>query len=177
MDEWPAVDSRVEYENPFFTAGYDAVERPDGEEARYYWTDPADGVVVVAHDRIADDLVLAEQYRPRQRRRLLECPGGAVDAGESPTEAGVRELAEETGYRAGRAELLTSYHPSGWTRQVRHVVYATDLARGDRNPDGAELDLTVHRRPVAEAVERAREPPAVGWLLTPLLVARGAGLL
>ncbi|WP_254537071.1 NUDIX hydrolase [Halomarina litorea] len=173
--EWPHHESVTEYENPFFTVGYDRVERPDGERADYFWVDPPDAVAVVAHGD--GEVVLVEQYRPRQRARTLECPSGAIDPGESPEAAAVRELEEETGYRTHETRRLASYRPSGWDRYTRHVVFATDLAPGEQSLDPGEAGLVVHRLPVAEAFDRAREAGAVGWLLTPLLVARDADLL
>jgi 8-oxo-dGTP pyrophosphatase MutT (NUDIX family) len=42
--------------------------------------------------------VLEKQYRPPLGKMVIEVPAGLVDAGESPEEAAVRELREETGY-------------------------------------------------------------------------------
>ena len=48
--EWPVVEEVTEYGTPFFEAGYDRVERPDGSQGDDYWIDPVDGVTVVALD-------------------------------------------------------------------------------------------------------------------------------
>ncbi|MBA3685952.1 MAG: NUDIX hydrolase [Planctomycetes bacterium] len=45
-------------------------------------------------------LVLIEQYRHGAGRVFYELPAGDIDAGETPAAAAVRELAEESGYRA-----------------------------------------------------------------------------
>lgn len=173
MDAWSVLDSVVEYDVGWFTAGYDLVERPDGESARYYWIDPSDTVSVVA---VTDGkVVLVEQYRPRLETTVLECPGGDIDPGEDSITAAHRELREETGYTAGHVEHLHSYYPSGWTRDQRHILFASDLDSGVSDPDDGEF-LTVRTVTVIEAFEHARESSA-GWLLTPLLVARDAGVL
>lgn len=174
--EWPVADVATEYETPWFDAGYDAVERPDGETARYYWVEPTDAVSVVAHDADADEVVLVEEYRPRFRRRFRSCPGGELEAGEEPTAAATRELAEETGYRAGTVEHLGSYHASDWDRYTRHVVYATDLRAGEADPDEAE-EIAVHRVPAGTAVRNVLAERSVGWAVTPLLWAREVGRL
>lgn len=173
--EWPVRETVVEYETRWFAAGYDLVERPDGGTARYYWFHPGDTASVVA--RTPDgDLVLVEQYRPRQRERFLELPGGLVEAGEDAVEAGARELREETGFRAGATERLGTYYPSGWTRYERHVVFADDLAPGASDPDEGE-HIDVRLCSVEEAVAAVREPPTHEAALTPLLLARDAGVL
>src|SRR5262245_58252360 len=48
-------------------------------------------------------VVLLRQYRPGIDRVCLEIPGGMIEPGEDPIAAGVRELAEETGYTGGTA--------------------------------------------------------------------------
>ncbi|MEE4135554.1 MAG: NUDIX hydrolase [Desulforhopalus sp.] len=56
------------------------------------------------------ELILIRQYRFGSGLVEIEIPGGAVDPGENPLEAGIRELREETGYGGGQAQLL------GWVR-------------------------------------------------------------
>ncbi len=58
-------------------------------------------------------IVLVRQYRHGIDAISLELPGGMVEAGEDPCEAGMRECVEETGYMADeRAELLGIQHPN-----------------------------------------------------------------
>lgn len=177
--EWPVLDSRNEYENPFFDAGYDRVERPDGTRGNYYWVDPVDGVTVVALAEGTagedEEVVLVEEYRPRQRRTFLTVPGGAVDADEDVCRAGRRELREESGYEADSVEYVRSYYPDGWVRHRRHVTVATGLSAGPQELDETEF-IGVRTLPVEEAFEAVLDSGA-GWGLGPLLVAREAGYL
>ena len=172
---WTHRRTEVVWENPFFTAGYDEVERPGGDVGRYYWIDPGDFVAVVAEQD--GRVLLLEQYSVRLQASLLTCPGGGVDDGESFVEAGRRELREETGFRAGSAELVEAYRPTAWTRMTQAVVYATDLEPGPHERESGE-DLRTYAVPVDEAVAavRSRERPFGGGL-APLLLARDEGLL
>jgi len=174
---WPVHESVIAWETPFFEAGYDVVERPDGEHANYYWLNPSNAVIIIARTD-DDELVLVDQYRPRFRMQTVGLPAGGIDDGEEPKAAARRELREETGYRAGDLSFVESYVPSGWTRYVRHVFLAEDLVAGEPEPDEGEVIETL-TAPVDEVLDvvRSREGPVNGLALTPLLLAREDGLL
>lgn len=63
------------------------------------------------------------RHRFVQGRWGWELPGGLIDAGEEPQETAVRELEEETGYRAGRVEQLVTYQPMVGMVDSEHVVF------------------------------------------------------
>lgn len=44
------------------------------------------------------ELILQKQFRPPVNKITIEVPAGLIDAGETPEQAAVRELKEETGY-------------------------------------------------------------------------------
>ena len=71
---------------------------PDGSVADWDILAVPDSVAVLALTG-DNQVVLARQYRPGPDAVLDELPGGMIDAGESPRDAAVRELREETGYR------------------------------------------------------------------------------
>ena len=55
---------------------------------------------------------LVRNRRPPVQETLIELPAGTLEPGEDPAETARRELAEETGYRAGRIEHLISFFAS-----------------------------------------------------------------
>jgi 8-oxo-dGTP pyrophosphatase MutT (NUDIX family) len=80
---------------------------------------PHDFVVLRASDWVnvlpitpQGQVVLIRQWRHGSGRTSLEIPGGIIDPGESPAQAGARELLEETGYTAGRLLRLGQVNPN-----------------------------------------------------------------
>ncbi len=70
-------------------------------------------------------------YRVAVDETLIELPAGTLEPDEDPARAARRELAEETGYRAGQLELLTTFFTSPGVLDERMVVYvATSLESG-----------------------------------------------
>ncbi|MBC2600885.1 NUDIX hydrolase [Puniceicoccus vermicola] len=83
----------------------------DGRVSDWYVVDTNDFVNVVAIT-LDDELVMVRQFRHGSEEFSLELPGGMVDDGENPLDAGVRELREETGFAGGTAKIFADCHPN-----------------------------------------------------------------
>jgi ADP-ribose pyrophosphatase len=99
------------------------------------------GSVVVVPMVSPHEICLVEVLRVAVGRTLLELPAGTLDHGdEPPIEAAARELAEETGYRAGRIEPAGALWMSpGILRERMHLFVAHDLVLGDQALEPGEL--------------------------------------
>jgi ADP-ribose pyrophosphatase len=76
-------------------------------------------------------ICFVENYRASVQQTLLELPAGTREPGEEPLQTARRELAEETGYRAGRLEPLATFYMSPGILDERMVLYvATELQPG-----------------------------------------------
>jgi 8-oxo-dGTP pyrophosphatase MutT (NUDIX family) len=133
------------FEHPLFRVEGKQVQTPAG---------PLDAVRISSNDWVNvvalttnRDAVLIRQPRFGIGIDTLEIPGGIVDDGESPIEAGKRELMEETGYGEGQWTSLGFAHPNPAIQDNRVFFFlATDVAlEGAADPDpeeDIEVDLT-----------------------------------
>lgn len=141
---WKKVSLRSERDYRIFTTRtWDVLDPRTGTPWVRTVIDSADWVNVLAIT--ADQqVVLVRQFRFGTWSNSLEIPGGIVDPGESPETAGLRELEEETGFRAGRVRLQGSCHPNPALQSNRlHSYLAEDCTRvHDGHPEASE-DLQV----------------------------------
>ena len=109
---WKVIESKVAYSGRF-PVREDVLEAEmDGRRMLYTYLDiRRDAVAVLALTDVGE-AVLVRQYRHPLRRTTLEVPAGALDPGEEPSSGALRELEEETGYRARNIRPLGLYHPS-----------------------------------------------------------------
>ena len=103
------------------------------------------GSVVVVPLVHADEVCLVEVVRVAVGETLLELPAGTLDREEPLAAAAARELAEETGYRAGRIEPAGSFWMSpGILRERMHLFVAHDLVPGPQALEPGEQIRTRH---------------------------------
>lgn len=109
------------------------------------------GILAVTPD---GRMVLVEQYRAPVGARVVEIPAGLAGdggAGEDLAQAAVRELEEETGWRACKMTLLGSGAASaGITDEIITLYRAEGLVKvGAGGGDDSE-NITVHEVPLEE---------------------------
>lgn len=97
-------------------------------------------------------VVLIRNARYSVGRTLWELPAGTIAPGEAPEATAARELEEETGYRAGRIELVREWFVSPGVFTERMYLYVCrDLSPGTVCQE-ADEDLTTHPTPWSEAM-------------------------
>lgn len=120
----------------------DTVRLADGRERQREIVEHPGAVGVLA--RLPDrSIVLVRQYRHAVGRTLLEIPAGTREPDESAEECAIRELAEETGYRADAVrELIRFYVSPGWADEELIIYLAEGVQDGNARPEDDE-DLEV----------------------------------
>lgn len=116
----------------------DDVRLPSGRESvREVVEHP--GAVGILPVNAEGNFILVRQYRYAVGRELLEIPAGTREPDEPPRDCAIRELEEETGYRATEIEHLVSFYVSpGWCNEELIVYRARDLTAGDSSPEQDE---------------------------------------
>lgn len=108
--------------------------------------------VILAID--AGDVILVEQYRVPLGRNCLELPAGLIGdetEGEAAETAAIRELEEETGYRAARmTELGQFYSSPGMASEGFTLLRAEGLEKTGPGGGVEGEDITVHRVPLVD---------------------------
>jgi ADP-ribose pyrophosphatase len=109
-------------------------------------------IVAVTPD---DRILFVEQFRVPLQKRTIEMPAGLVgdvEAGESIEDSAIRELEEETGWRAAHAEvLLIGPTSAGLSNERIAFVRATGLKKTGEGGGDASEDIVVHEVPRTEA--------------------------
>ena len=127
-------------------------------------------------------VLLVEQYRVPIGARCLELPAGLVgdeEEGEAVEAAAIRELEEETGYRAERMVELGRFHASpGMSSEGFTLLRAEGLARVGEGGGIAGEEIAVHRVKLDEVAAFVAARRAEGVAAdSKLLLLLGSALL
>lgn len=81
-------------------------------------------------------VILVKQHR-FGHGYILEIPAGTLERGEKPERCALREIQEETGYKAASMKHFLTYYPSvGYNREAIHCF----VAKGVKKVSGQALD-------------------------------------
>ena len=133
------LDSEQVWKGRLLDVRRDRVSLPDGSTGhREYIVHPG-AVMVVA---MFDDgrLIVERQWRHPIGKALLEFPAGKLEAGEPVLACAVRELFEETGYRAAEwARAGVTHNAIAYATEGIEIWFARGLVAGERRLDHGEF--------------------------------------
>jgi ADP-ribose pyrophosphatase len=123
----------------FLDVRRDRIGLPDGSSShREYIVHPGAVMIVALLDDVR--LVVERQWRYPIGKAMLEFPAGKLEAGEPPLACAVRELSEETGYRAAEwARAGVTHNAIAYSTEGIEVWFARGLAAGERRLDAGEF--------------------------------------
>jgi len=133
------LSSKMIHEGRVIQLKLDEIRLPNGKTGKREVVLHNGGVVIIPQ-KPDGKLVLVEQYRYAIGQRLLEFPAGRLNLQEDPLKAALRELTEETGFKAGNIKKLGHiFTAPGFCSECLHIYLATDLQEGSPQPDEDEF--------------------------------------
>ena len=171
MEEVPQLlRSRPIFEGRVFNVRVDDLRYPDGSEHRVDVVEHGASLAIVATPS-SGRLILVRQYRHPAGVPLWEIPAGTAEPGETLPEGALRELREETGYRAGRIRPIgATWMTPGFCSEVMHFFHADGLEEGepalddDERIETASFTWEAAWGLVAQGIADAKTLLALFWL-------------
>jgi 8-oxo-dGTP pyrophosphatase MutT (NUDIX family) len=151
IKQWKCIQSKFNQSFHVFSIRTDTAISPrTGLQHDFYVIESNDWINIIP---ITDDnqVVMVKQYRHGSKDITLEIPGGLVDPGDTPEQAALRELFEETGYQAEKLIKIGEVNPNPALFNNRcYTFLASGLKKiGDPKPDQTE-DIEVILIPLSE---------------------------
>ncbi len=148
---WQTLSTKPVYKNKWLSLREDQVQLPDGRTTIYGVVTCGECVGVLPF-LDPETVLLIRQYRYIARRLTWEIPTGGVNVGEAIEAAAQRELAEETGYQAGRLAHVSTYHTSKSVMdETAHLYLGKNLIQAESLPDETEF-IEVRSFPFTEVL-------------------------
>jgi ADP-ribose pyrophosphatase len=105
---------------------------------------------IIRHPARPPSIIIILQYRPPVDAICVEFPAGLVDQGETPSDASIRELHEETGYKGKLTYISPTIvsDPGMSTANMQLATVEVNLKEGDKDPaqaldDGEHIEKVV----------------------------------
>lgn len=140
MDKFERLNRTLVHKGAIIDYYQDTVKVPNGNIVTWDFIGHKGAAAVVA---VNDEgkLLMVRQYRNALDRETLEIPAGGLNAVDEPTDvAAARELEEETGYKAGKLELLITLRTTvAFCNEKIDVYVATDLKPSRQHLDEDEF--------------------------------------
>ena len=130
---------------PWLNVRQEVVELPNGTQIpAWFVMDFPNWVNVIAITKDGD-FVMIDQYRHALGETRYELVAGVVDEGETPLQAAMRELSEETGYEGGewQAFMQLSPNPTNHTN-MSYTFLATGVEKVRKPHQEPSEDIHVH---------------------------------
>lgn len=140
---------KTKYSNSFFSV-LEGTTIVNKSIHAYFSINKANTVAILPIDS-KGRIILERQFRPAINADIFEIPAGHIDKGETPRQAALRELEEETGYCAGKIVYMTKIYCSpGLLNEIQYIFLASSLKKGERHLDPME-DIKIKAVSVSEA--------------------------
>ncbi len=156
------------------------VNNKSKNKIEYFLTKKNDVVMVVPTTK-NNDLIYLKQFVYALKRKISCVPAGHIEKGETPLEAGKRELLEETGYTAEKFEYVTKIfeYPTQDLHTV-HIIHAKNAKKVQRQHLEESENLKIFKKPIKDVyydiVNKKNNWISAGPIISVILVSYRLGL-
>lgn len=140
-DKWLFISRKEVLSHPRMHLVEDTVKLPNSKKAEYLRHAPAraHSVAILAVNG-KQELLLQKEYSYPPDEILWQLPGGGMLEGETAEEAGNRELAEESGFKARQVEEIGFFYKnSRRTDEKQYVILCSSLYEESADGDPEEF--------------------------------------
>jgi len=149
IQKWDTLSSATVLPEPWFRVRKDEIKLPSGTVVDDYFVWESPTIVTTVPITADGKFVLCQQYRHAVNEIMYQFPAGGMDKGETIEETALRELEEETGYKAASVEFLNKVaafptKATGWN----YLYLARDVTlTGSKHDDENEPTRVVLKTP------------------------------
>lgn len=144
--------SEVVYKGKIFNLEKDVITLPNGRETVRETIRHGGAAAMIPIDN-EGKIIFVRQYRHSAGKEVLEIPAGTIEKGEEPYNCAVREIQEETSYKAGKMTFLFKmFSAIGFCSEQIYIYLAENLEKGKFNMDEDEF-ITIERYTLKESIE------------------------
>ena len=132
------VSKNYIYKGKILSLRVDDAMLPGGEPCKREIVEHSGGACVLYVEN--GKILFVKQYRYAYGEEIYEIPAGKLEKGEEPYRTALRELEEETGIKANRAELLFTVYPTpGYTNEKIYIYRVYDGVKTKQSLDEGEF--------------------------------------
>ena len=133
LKRWKLISTKNIFTSKYLGADVSSYELPNGKIIEDFYSFSRGNFVLVIAINSKQEILIEKQYRPMADDFIYELPAGWIDEGETPLQAGTRELKEETGYIGVGKAFGPFYVLPGTSKINSHVA----ILKIDENSQGS----------------------------------------
>lgn len=113
---------KIAFKNKKFSVHVENITLPNKEKIEFATVIKQHGTIVIPFlDK--NTIIINRQYRPAIKKWIYEFPGGKIEKGETPKENALKELEEETGYKAKKMSFVCKIYTTPYISNDLQYIY------------------------------------------------------
>ena len=137
--DYELLDKRTAYRGKRIVVEELHYKNPRADEILYREHVLAGHAAIIIPETEDGKFIMIKEPRTPIGLTVLAFPAGMLEDGENPEEGAIRELEEETGYKANNIKKLREVYPAiGYSNEKTIIFLARDLVKTQRHLDETE---------------------------------------